>query len=238
MDWFRKKSLAKERRRAGSAAEPPLMPIPVGPVDVGYPDVREGDRAKTPTQFDAQEEARTPTKATFTPSRGGKGPPSVIITAAAEPMSSSNSHHESVGSSTMAPSRMDRVVGAIKNVTSPLPAVPQNAIQKRAAGASSGGSVGGSSSGGHSLSKVVLRLHDGPVDPSTVSSAPPQEVIMKVLEVLREMGIEYTKESEWKYRCVRPKKRKIGAGREPSGSGSVGHSAGSAMNGVSANQKV
>jgi hypothetical protein len=59
-----------------------------------------------------------------------------------------------------------------------------------------------------------------------------------VLDVLREMGIQYMKESEWKYRCVRPKRRKMGIGREPSGSGSVGHAAGSAMNGVSTNGRV
>ncbi|KIM26637.1 hypothetical protein M408DRAFT_31393, partial [Serendipita vermifera MAFF 305830] len=73
-------------------------------------------------------------------------------------------------------------------------------------------------SGGASYNKVVLRLHDGPVDPSTVSSAPPQEIIVQVLEVLRNLGIEYTKESEFKYRCVRPKKKRAG-GREASTSG-------------------
>ncbi|KAG8867084.1 hypothetical protein FRC20_006755 [Serendipita sp. 405] len=240
MDWFRKKSLAKERKRAGSTAEPP-PPNPLGrqydhaeTIDLEAEQDREaakerdaaGDRAKTPTQSTASGEAKTPTKGSFKKGRDGKNPPSVIVTSAAEPM-----HIAEASGST--PSRMDRVVGAIKNVTHVPPSVhvPVNLSTKRVnGGASSAASFGGSSSGG-SYSKVVIRLHEGPVDPSTLSSAPPQEIITQVLEVLKGMGIEYSKESEFKYRCVRPKKKKpTGVGREPSGSGMAASSSG---NGVS-----
>lgn len=241
MDWFRKKSLAKERRRAGSTTEMPST------IPVAYPDTtgmeigREaamerdaaGDRTKTPTPMDVQEEAKTPTRSSFKKGREGKNTPSVIITQPHEPFSSGGSRHESFNSSSTTPSRMDRVVGAIKNVTHTPPAVTMPTHTKRSAGASSGGSLGGSSSGGASYNKVVLRLHDGPVDPSTVSSAPPQEVIIQVLEVLKALGIQYTKESEFKYRCVRPKKKKPNAvGKEPSGSGGVAAGP-STSNGVS-----
>ena len=234
MDWFRKKSLAKERKRAGSTAEMPTN------LPVAYPDATEmdiereaamerdatGDRTKTPTPMDAQEEAKTPTKSSFKKGNERRNTPSVIVSAPSEPFSSGGSHHESFqssASSSATPSRMDHILGAIKNVTHTPPAVTMPHHSKRAttgAGASSGGSLGGSSSGGASYSKVVLRLHDGPVDPSTVSSAPPQEIVLQVLEVLKNLGIEYTKESEFKYRCVRPKKKRAG-GREPSSSGAA-----------------
>ncbi|KAG8856136.1 hypothetical protein FRB91_001195 [Serendipita sp. 411] len=239
MDWFRKKSLAKERKRAGSTAEPP-PPNPLGrqydhaeTIDLEAEQDREaakerdaaGDRAKTPTQSTASGEAKTPTKGSFKKGRDGKNPPSVIVTSAAEPM-----HIAEASGST--PSRMDRVVGAIKNVTHVPPSVhvPVNLSTKRVnGGASSAASFGGSSSGG-SYSKVVIRLHEGPVDPSTLSSAPPQEIITQVLEVLKGMGIEYSKESEFKYRCVRPKKKKpTGVGREPSGSGMAASSSGNGL---------
>jgi protein-serine/threonine kinase len=194
-----------------------------------------GERAKTPTQgsMEARDEAKTPTRSSF---RKGKNTPSVIVTAAAgEPISSANSQRESVNSSSTTPSRMDRMVGAIKNVTQTPPAVHVPvAFNKRSMGASSGGSFGGSSSGGASYTKQVLRLHDGPVDPSTLSSAPPQEIIIQVLEVLKSLGIEYTKDSEFRYRCVRPKKRKpMVASREASGSGTPNLSATPGANGVS-----
>lgn len=240
MDWFRRKSLAKARRRAGSTTEMPSV------IPVGYPDTAEmeiereaaierdvaGDRTKTPTPMDVQEEAKTPTRSSF---KKGKNTPSVIITQPHEPFMSGAVPHESFHSSAATPSRMDRVVGAIKNVTQTPPAITMPSHTKRSAGAgaSSGGSLGGSSSGGASYNRAVLRLHDGPVDPSTVSSAPPQEVMAQVLEVLKSLGIEYTKESDFKYRCVRPKKRKLGVGREASGSGGAAGAGASTSNGVS-----
>ncbi|KAG5643181.1 hypothetical protein DXG03_001385 [Asterophora parasitica] len=54
----------------------------------------------------------------------------------------------------------------------------------------------------------VLRTHHGAVDQSTVTTKPPPEVIRHVRRVLEGMGVEIFVESEYKYRCVRPKRRK------------------------------
>lgn len=58
--------------------------------------------------------------------------------------------------------------------------------------------------------KDVLRIHHGAVDQNTITTRPPPEVIKHVCKVLEEMGIEIKAESEYKYRCVRAKRRKSG----------------------------
>ena len=57
----------------------------------------------------------------------------------------------------------------------------------------------------------ILRVHHGAVDQTTITSGNPPEVMKHVLEVLMEMGLEVQEESSYKFRCVRPKKRKIGS---------------------------
>lgn len=203
MDWFRKKSLAKERRRAGSVV-----------INL------DNERAKTPTQ-ELAEEAKTPTRKTF---NADGTTPSLIVTTAAGETSSNKSGGDTASNSTT-PSRMDRLAGAIKNVTSTPPSVSvPMPISKRTAA--------------QGYNKLALRLHDGPVEPSNLSSASPHEIISHVLEILKSLGIEYSKESEFKYRCIRPKKRKVGsmslAKEGTSGSGTSGiASSSSAVNGVS-----
>ena len=59
--------------------------------------------------------------------------------------------------------------------------------------------------------KNILRVHHGAVDQTTITSGNPPEVMKHVLEVLQEMGLEVEEESLYKFRCVRPKKRKIGS---------------------------
>ncbi|KAG5637449.1 hypothetical protein H0H81_004558 [Sphagnurus paluster] len=54
----------------------------------------------------------------------------------------------------------------------------------------------------------TLRTHHGAVDQSTITTKPPPDVIRHVRAVLEGMGVEIQVESEYKYRCVRPKKRK------------------------------
>jgi len=61
--------------------------------------------------------------------------------------------------------------------------------------------------------KNILRVHHGAVDQTTITSGNPPEVMKHVLEVLLEMGLEVEEESLYKFRCVRPKKRKIGSTR-------------------------
>lgn len=72
--------------------------------------------------------------------------------------------------------------------------------------------------------KDVLRIHHGAVDQTTITTRPPPEVIKHICKVLEEMGMDIKAESEYKYRCVRAKKRKsggaIGLGFSTVGSGS------------------
>nr|XP_019012409.1 CAMK/CAMKL/KIN4 protein kinase [Kwoniella pini CBS 10737]OCF51190.1 CAMK/CAMKL/KIN4 protein kinase [Kwoniella pini CBS 10737] len=58
---------------------------------------------------------------------------------------------------------------------------------------------------------VKMRVHTGLVDQSALSSKPPKEVMNEVLNVLREMGIEIKRENEFKLRCTRARRRKAGA---------------------------
>jgi protein-serine/threonine kinase len=59
--------------------------------------------------------------------------------------------------------------------------------------------------------KNILRVHHGAVDQTTITSGNPPEVMRHVLDVLVSMGLEVQEESQYKYRCVRPKKREIGS---------------------------
>lgn len=70
--------------------------------------------------------------------------------------------------------------------------------------------------------KDVLRIHHGAVDQTTITTRPPPEVIKHVCQVLEGMGIELKAESEYKYRCIRAKRKKgnaIGLGFSGSGNG-------------------
>ena len=57
----------------------------------------------------------------------------------------------------------------------------------------------------------ILRVHHGAVDQTTITSGNPPEVMKYVLDVLLEMGLEVQEESQYKFRCIRPKRRKIGS---------------------------
>ncbi|KAJ3727325.1 CAMK/CAMKL/Kin4 protein kinase [Lentinula guzmanii] len=78
--------------------------------------------------------------------------------------------------------------------------------------------------GGH------LRTHHGAVDQSTVTTRPPPEVMKHVQAVLVGMGVEVQIESEFKFRCIRMKRRKIPG---TPGSNTVGFMGGSG-NGLAA----
>jgi protein-serine/threonine kinase len=59
--------------------------------------------------------------------------------------------------------------------------------------------------------KNILRVHHGAMDQTTITSGNPPEVMKHVLDVLLEMGLDVQEESQYKFRCIRPKKRKIGS---------------------------
>ena len=56
-----------------------------------------------------------------------------------------------------------------------------------------------------------MRVHTGLVDQSALSSKPPKVVMVEVLRVLQEMGLEIKRENEYRLRCTRARKRKSGA---------------------------
>ena len=56
-----------------------------------------------------------------------------------------------------------------------------------------------------------INIHQGAVDPSTITSAPPPEVMKHILGVLQGMGVAITEESKFRLRCVRPLRRDSGA---------------------------
>lgn len=57
--------------------------------------------------------------------------------------------------------------------------------------------------------KTAIRLHHGAVDQQTTVTTPsPPDVMAQVTRILLDMGLELQRESEYKYRCIRPKKKK------------------------------
>ncbi|OCF34581.1 CAMK/CAMKL/KIN4 protein kinase [Kwoniella heveanensis BCC8398] len=56
-----------------------------------------------------------------------------------------------------------------------------------------------------------MRVHTGLVDQSALSSKPPKEVMAEVLKVLQEMGMDIKRENEFRLRCTRVRRRKAGA---------------------------
>ncbi|KAI0314956.1 hypothetical protein OF83DRAFT_396829 [Amylostereum chailletii] len=87
----------------------------------------------------------------------------------------------------------------------------------------------------------VLRVHHGAVDKTTITTGSPPEVMKHVREVLEAMGIEIQVESEYKYRCVRAKRKKapgVGLGLRDPGSSSANGLAAIMMVGSAASNGV
>ena len=63
--------------------------------------------------------------------------------------------------------------------------------------------------------KGVIRTHHGAVSQATVTSGLPSDVMRHVRGVLEGMGVDVQVESDYKYRCVRAKRRRAPAA--PSG---------------------
>ncbi|KAI1795436.1 Pkinase-domain-containing protein [Ganoderma leucocontextum] len=72
---------------------------------------------------------------------------------------------------------------------------------------------------GISGGRVNLRVHHGAVDQTTITTGSPPEVMKHVKAVIEGMGIDIAIEHEYKYRCIRAKKKRAGLGlRDGSGS--------------------
>jgi protein-serine/threonine kinase len=94
------------------------------------------------------------------------------------------------------------------------------------------GRVGGGSSA--AIAKGTIRVHHGAVDQTTITTNPPPEVMKHVRKVLEDMGVDIQVEGEYKYRCVRPKRRKApGAAPPTSGLTAFALAGSAASNGVS-----
>ncbi|KAJ7778159.1 hypothetical protein B0H16DRAFT_879621 [Mycena metata] len=63
----------------------------------------------------------------------------------------------------------------------------------------------GVSSGGH---KTALRVHHGAVDHEMITAGRPPEVMKHMQDVLSRMGVDVQVEGDFKYRCIRPAKRR------------------------------
>ncbi|KAI0776661.1 Pkinase-domain-containing protein [Trametes elegans] len=65
--------------------------------------------------------------------------------------------------------------------------------------------------------RVNLRVHHGAVDQTTITTGSPPEVMKHVKAVLESMGIDIAIEHEYKYRCIRPKRKRTGLGLRDGG---------------------
>ncbi|TBU24898.1 Pkinase-domain-containing protein [Dichomitus squalens] len=74
---------------------------------------------------------------------------------------------------------------------------------------------------GISGGRVQLRVHHGAVDQTTITTGSPPEVMKHVKMVLEGMGIDIAVEHEYKYRCIRPKRKRAGLGLRGDGGGSL-----------------
>lgn len=107
--------------------------------------------------------------------------------------------------------------------------------------------VGGDSSSGaastpgaHNVGGA-LRIHHGAVDQTTITTRAPPEVMKHVREVLEGMGVEIQVESDYKYRCIRAKRRKasgVGLGSLGPAPGASGSLAAFSMSGSAASNGV
>ncbi|KXN90425.1 Fatty acyl-CoA synthetase and RNA processing-associated kinase 1 [Leucoagaricus sp. SymC.cos] len=97
---------------------------------------------------------------------------------------------------------------------------------------------GTSGNGKHKHPHEKLRIHHGAVDQTTITTGPPQEVMLHVKRILEGMGVEMIVESEFKFRCVRHKRKKGVVGVQPTQIGGVNGSGSGIINGVGGEEDV
>lgn len=109
-------------------------------------------------------------------------------------------------------------------------------------GIAGAGNAGQSSSGRAATSTPAhaqLRIHHGAVDQTTITTRPPPDVMAHVKKVLEGMGVEIQLEHEYKYRCIRGKRKKGAVvGNGASGSASPSNLAAVQMSGSAASNGV
>ncbi len=215
MAWFRNRSLAKA---AGDSVFSPVLPS-----SDPQPNVIP---AFQPTAS-VDVEGSTPTVETYRGKLNGNSTsslntPQVVITAAdgqqpttwgPSPRSASGASHTSTDTSASGPSK-PKVNTSASQPASILKKSPEPSPTR-------------------SFNKSQLRVHHGAVDQATVTSGFPPEVFDHVTQVLISMGMEIQRESDFKYRCIRHKRKK-GNFKEssPNGLSAVAISGSAASNGV------
>ncbi|KAE9400840.1 Pkinase-domain-containing protein [Gymnopus androsaceus JB14] len=199
MQWFRNKSKARDSVTVGE---------PVRSAGALSEDEEKltSQRSTTPTQNRYRQKNATSTGTVN--QTNAEQPPSILTTPRSASRSSTRpTRTTSTDTSTTTPSFVTRF---------------RNSVTV--------GGVGGSSSErSHAKAPAgQLRTHHGAVDQSTVTTRPPPEVMKHVQAVLINMGVEVQFESEFKFRCIRAKRKKM-----PTSAGSVGFMGGSG-NGLAA----
>ncbi|KAI0075185.1 Pkinase-domain-containing protein [Panus rudis PR-1116 ss-1] len=86
--------------------------------------------------------------------------------------------------------------------------------------------------GRHPAPKGVIRVHHGPVDPVTITTVAPPEVMKHVLAILDQLGMEVQAENDFKYRCVRPKRKRTNTGVREGGLAAFSMMGSAGSNGV------
>ncbi|KAG9018236.1 hypothetical protein FRB90_011805 [Tulasnella sp. 427] len=210
MDWFRKRSLAKNAGDSAFAVQPPSdphRPAPIAPFEVRSQDA----------------EPLTPTAETYRSKETGDSStastPQVVVTAVEglqpptwgpAPRSASGQSHASTDTSVSAQSGAKGPSATSTPAASSSSHVP---VAKRAAEALANVAFRNppATAATKVFNKAMLRVHHGAVDQATITTGSPPEVFEHVTQVLISMGIELQKESEFKYRCIRHKRKKNAA---------------------------
>lgn len=56
---------------------------------------------------------------------------------------------------------------------------------------------------------LMLGIHRGAIDQTTITTQPPSTVMKHVNKILREMGVQIQEESAFHYRCIRASRRGV-----------------------------
>jgi protein-serine/threonine kinase len=208
MDWFRRKSLAKgpfpapsfKRENTSSSGRS------------GYPG---GLGVLVPAPESIRTEEAALSSSTSDIGQGG-GPPTPTVVITSEP---------ALEDELIAPVEADPTVTTLASASmtsvavSPLASAKINSpilsAKPQRAKSHGPGTYGGariaSSADASTSAEARLRIHAGVVDQAALTSQPAKDVIAEVIRVLFDMGIEVKRESDFRLRCTRPRRKKAGA---------------------------
>ncbi|TFK95225.1 hypothetical protein BDV98DRAFT_518140 [Pterulicium gracile] len=88
-----------------------------------------------------------------------------------------------------------------------------------------------SSNGAKAILAPVPRLHNGPLDKTLVTTVVPSVTMASVCAVLKSMGLEVQMETDFKFRCVRARRRKTGGAGDGAGVAAFNMAGSAALNG-------